>query len=399
VPLHYQWHFQGAALAGKTNSSLVLTNVRGSVQGGYHVVVSNSVGAITSVVATLLINYGASTSNTVPLFALTGTSWRYNQTGVFLNTSWASSNYNDTWPSGAGLLAVENNAAITPLMGTTLTLGRTSYYFRTWFNMPTNFPPGTLLRGTTMIDDGAVIFINGRQVTRVRMTSGTYTHSTFANNQPPVNSDASQEFFYALASTNLVRGSNVVAAEVHQVNAGSSDIVWGMALDAFVPVANRPPVITNQPISRVVTNGVNVAFAVGANGTPPLTYQWKRDGTNLPGATGTFLLLTNVQRHHEGTYAVQVNNVYDTALSSNATLTVIVPQIQILGTSSSFTAPGRFTLSFLGDMGGVFAVEASTNLVDWTEIGTVTNTTGTAQFDDTAAADFVYRYYRLRLLP
>jgi hypothetical protein len=186
---------------------------------------------------------------------------------------------------------------------------------------------------------------------------------------------------------------------VHQINAGSSDIVWGMALDALVPVSNRPPTIVTHPISRVVSNGVNISFTVAATGSTPLTYQWKRFGTNLPGSTSTTLLLTNVQRRHAGVYAVQVTNPYDTALSSNATLTVLVPPIQIVGGTSGFTAPGQFTLSFLGDAGGIFAVETSTNLVDWTQTGTVTNLTGTAQFNDPTAGDSPQRYYRLRLLP
>jgi uncharacterized repeat protein (TIGR01451 family) len=401
APLSYQWFFNAVPLPGKTNSSLVVTNVRSASTGAYHFVVSNPFGAETSVVALLTVNYGASTSNTVPILGLTTAFWRYNQSAAYFNNAWAASNFVDTGWSGPGraLLAVESAASITPLIGTSLSLGRTSYYFRTWFHMPTNFPPGTLLRATTMIDDGAVIFINGQQVQRVRMTSGNYGPNTFANAQPPVNSDASQEFFYWFAATNLVRGSNVIAAEVHQINAGSSDIVWGMALDALVPVSNRPPTIVTHPISRVVSNGVNISFTVAATGSTPLTYQWKRFGTNLPGSTSTTLLITNVQRRHAGVYAVQVTNPYDTALSSNATLTVLVPPIQIVGGTSGFTAPGQFTLSFLGDAGGIFAVETSTNLVDWTQTGTVTNLTGTAQFHDPTAGESPQRYYRLRLLP
>ncbi len=182
-----------------------------------------------------------------------------------------------------------------------------------------------------------------------------------------------------------------------RTGANSSDIVWGMALDALVPSPNRPPVITNHPISQVVSNGLSVAFTVGASGTGPIVYQWKHEGTNLPGATGTTLLLTNLQRAHAGVYAAQAANAFDTAFSSNATLVVIVPSAEILTAGTSFTAPGRFTLQFLGDAGTTFAIESSTNLIDWIEVGTVTNTTGSAQFDDNSAGDARYKFYRLRL--
>ena len=399
-PLTYQWRFQGAPLASQTNAALVLTNVRSTVEGAYSVAVSNPVNTITSVVATLTVNYGASTSNTVPLVPVTGKSWKYNQTTAFFNNSWIATNYNDsTWSSGNSALAVENLASLTPLMQTTLTIGRTSYYFRCTFNVTSNFPPGTLLRASTYIDDGAVIYMNGREFQRVRMPSGSYNANTFAPQQAPFSGDAGLEYFYGLASTNLVLGTNVIAAEVHQASATSSDIFWAMGLDALVPLPNRPPVITNQPVSRVVSNGVNVTFSVGASGTPPFAYQWRKDGTNLPGAASASLLLTNVQRRHAGTYAARVTNPYDVSFSSDATLTVLVPPIQILGNGIGFSAPGQFTLNFLGDAGGVFAVETSTNLLNWTQTGTVTNTTGTTQFNDPTAGGSDYRFYRLRLLP
>ena len=148
-----------------------------------------------------------------------------------------------------------------------------------------------------------------------------------------------------------------------------------------------------------MTNGVNTVFSIGASGNAPLTYQWRFNGTNLPGATGQSLPLLNVQRRHGGVYSVQVSNAFDVAVSSNATLTVLVPPIQILGTGTSFSAPGHFTLNFTGDSNTVFAIETSTNLLDWTQTGTVTNITGTVLYDDGTAGSSPYRFYRLRIVP
>jgi hypothetical protein len=48
------------------------------------------------------------------------------------------------------------------------------------------------------------------------------------------------------------------------------------------------PTITQQPISQtVVLDCETVTYSVGATGTPPLSYQWQRDGTDIPGATGS----------------------------------------------------------------------------------------------------------------
>ncbi len=402
APLFYQWRFQGEVLASETNETLVLNNVRNVAEGGYSVVVTNALGAITSAVANVTINYGASSSNTIALLSLTGTPWRYNQTGAFFNLGWTATNFNDgNWAGpGLGALAWEpGNANIQPLINTTLAIGRTSYYFRTYFNLASNFPAGTVLRATTLVDDGAVIYINGREIQRIRFgsTPATVIYTTLANSQPPSGDAVPETFFWA--PTDLRIGTNVIAAEVHQNSIGSSDIVWGMSLDAIVPTPNRPPVITNQPISRVVSNGVSVAFNVGAGGTPPLTFQWRHDGTNVPGATATTLLLPNVGRQHAGVYTVMVSNRFDTVVSSNATLVVLVPQFQFVAGSTTFTAPGRFTLNFIGDAGAVFAIETSTNLLNWTQAGTVTNTTGAAEFHDNSAGGASMKFYRLRLVP
>jgi len=55
-PLSYQWRQDGLDIAGATNSSLVLSDLQLAQAGGYDVVVTNSVGSITSVVANLIVN-------------------------------------------------------------------------------------------------------------------------------------------------------------------------------------------------------------------------------------------------------------------------------------------------------------------------------------------------------
>ena len=86
-----------------------------------------------------------------------------------------------------------------------------------------------------------------------------------------------------------------------------------------------PPAITNPPASQTVLAGANVSFQVAAAGTPPFSYQWEFNGTNLAGATANTLTLTNVQPGQAGGYLVVVTNVLGTAVSEMATLTVLSP--------------------------------------------------------------------------
>jgi Concanavalin A-like lectin/glucanases superfamily/Immunoglobulin domain len=83
-----------------------------------------------------------------------------------------------------------------------------------------------------------------------------------------------------------------------------------------------PPAIIVQPASQKVTTGLNATFTVTAVGTPTLHYQWSYNGTNITGAIGSSLTLTNVQIGSGGNYSVTVTNAFGSVTSSNAILTV-----------------------------------------------------------------------------
>ena len=76
----------------------------------------------------------------------------------------------------------------------------------------------------------------------------------------------------------------------------------------------NPPVIITQPASLAVWPGSNAAFSVVIDGTPPFGYQWRFNGTNIPGATSRCYLKsssytrTNVQPGWLGNYSVLITN-------------------------------------------------------------------------------------------
>ena len=68
------------------------------------------------------------------------------------------------------------------------------------------------------------------------------------------------------------------------------------------------PVITGHPASQVVFAATNVTFTVAATGAGLLTYQWFKENTAIAGATGSALVLANVQSVDAGSYTVLVSN-------------------------------------------------------------------------------------------
>jgi hypothetical protein len=158
-------------------------------------------------------------------------SWRYNQTANLDGVNWMAPGYNDSaWPSGPALLYVET-AALPEPKNTLLTLGvpqRITYYFRTYFNY-TGSVSGVSLVFSNLIDDGAVFYLNGSEIGRVGMNSGTVSYNTFSGRSV---TDATAYDVLVVQPNNLIQGSNTLAVEVHQINTNSTDIVFGSALRA-----------------------------------------------------------------------------------------------------------------------------------------------------------------------
>jgi hypothetical protein len=88
---------------------------------------------------------------------------------------------------------------------------------------------------------------------------------------------------------------------------------------------NVPPSVTTPPASQTVSPGSYVAFSVVATGTLPLSYQWRFNGSKIPGAASSSYAITNAQATNTGTYDVLVTNSYGSISSPPAFLFVVQP--------------------------------------------------------------------------
>ena len=138
------------------------------------------------------------------------------------------------------------------------------------------------------------------------------------------------------------------------------------------PPANLPalpgaPAITTQPAAQTVVTGTTASFSVSATGTS-LSYQWKKNGTNIPGATSSsYITPATSMADTNATYSVSVSNTEGQVTSSNAALTVTAvvvaptitrqPAAQTItaGQTATFTvtATGTGTLSYQWRKNGV----------------------------------------------
>jgi hypothetical protein len=93
------------------------------------------------------------------------------------------------------------------------------------------------------------------------------------------------------------------------------------------------PGIYAQPTNQTANAGTAATFTVGVFGGTPLSYQWRKDGVdlhnggNISGASSATLSINNVLSGDTGGYSVVVTNIYATATSAAATLTINDPFI------------------------------------------------------------------------
>ena len=152
--------------------------------------------------------------------------WRYEQSDTDLGVAWRDPGFDDSnWLSGPGLLTVENST-LPADKKTQLNLGANTYYFRTTFDFNGRLE-GASLWLQHIVDDGAVFFLNGQEISRFNMPAGDISHASRATSV----SNASIVATSRIEAGGLLQpGANTLAVEVHQSTPSSNDVAFGAQL-------------------------------------------------------------------------------------------------------------------------------------------------------------------------
>jgi hypothetical protein len=376
-PLSYQWRLNGTNVAGATGTSLTLSNLQPAQAGNYAMRVTNAFGSIISSDALLTVilpppcapppsglaawwraegngndavgkNNGALVNGVGFTNGVVGQAFAFdgaddavivsNAPGLnfgsgqdFSIEAWIEPRSSTTYYGVMSIVDKRLSPVWTQDVGYEFNLGDGQLHFRMSDSLSGPSygfgPAGPDMRDGTFHHvavtvarnsaTGGKLYVDGQMVLTF---DPTVAAGNLSNTEPlRIGVNANSTFFSnfkgAIDEVSLYNRA-LAAAEIQAIyNAGGA---------GKCPPGVAPSIMT-QPASQTVLAGSTATFTATAAGTPPLSYQWRLNGTNIAGATGTSLTLSNVQPAQAGNYAMRVTNAFGSILSSNALLTVVLP--------------------------------------------------------------------------
>ena len=345
APLGYQWRINGTNILNATNSILSLSNVTPVLNGNYDVVVANSAGAVTSSVAVLTVTTNLSlpvitqqpqsqtvSAGTNVMLAVGATGlppllyqWRFNGTNILgaTNASLPLVNVQTNQSGNYDVIVANAAGSVTSAVAV-----------------------------LTVIISGTPPAITQQPQSQSVAAGANVQLSVVATGTAPL----SYQWRFGGTPLNNATSAVLILNNIQPGQAGNYDVVvsnpFGAVTSAIAQVTiSALPVITVQPQNQIVFVGDSVVFSVVASGTPPLSYQWRHNGVDIPGANTAALVLPAVSPSDAGSYYVVVGNAAGSVNSAVASLTVNSPPYIMVQPQDQTVMAGS-TVSFVVSAGG-----------------------------------------------
>ena len=174
-----------------------------------------------------------------------GALWKYLDTGIDPGTGWTGAGFNDlSWSEGNAQLGYGDGDENTEVAFGGDNQNRfITTYFRKSFMITEAELNADLLVLELMKDDGAVVYLNGQEIVRANMGYGEITPNTTAL-EAVGGAQESYFFSYPVDKSLLQAGENILAVEIHQQSASSSDISFDLGL--FLYQAHEQSIVSRS---------------------------------------------------------------------------------------------------------------------------------------------------------
>ena len=159
---------------------------------------------------------------------------------------------------------------------------------------------------------------------------------------------ALHEFGHVLGLAHPDQAGQTVSAIMNSIISDLDALAYDDITGAEALYPLQAPIITTEPQSQTALAGSTVTFSVVVSGSEPLSYQWRLNGVNIPGATSASYTISNAQPTQAGDYTVVVSNAAETITSAAALLTVNAPPSITSQPQSQVTTAGNSVMFSVG---------------------------------------------------
>ncbi len=217
------------------------------------------------------------------------TTWRYFYDSIAPSGTWTAAAYVDTtWKKGSGKFGYDTSEKRT--YDTKLSFGDSTSnkymtaYFRTKFDSKDVSTVDSMVLSITY-DDGAIVYLNGKELKRFNMSSSEKI--SYSTGTPSHLDDAIGKL--TIKKSDLTSGTNVLAVEVHQYNAQSSDLTF--AVNAVGCGSSK--VIKDKVLSLTLTQDITMSLTTQNLVDLPESTSWKDDVSVYPNPAQDYVVVNS----------------------------------------------------------------------------------------------------------
>ena len=330
-PLSYQWRKSGGNIANQTNTSLTLNNVSSTDASNFDVVITNAYGFVTSSVAVLTVDSGVPIISQQPASLLLP----IGSTANFSVTAIGGLNLGYQWRKSGVVISGANSPGFNLA---NITTNEAAMYDVVVVN---NCGSVTSSAVVLTINSNVSPAITLQPLNQTACLGSALGFSVGANGTAPLYYQWRKAGVAINGSTNLT----LDFGSVTNADSASYDVVITNALGSVTSSVVTltillPPAISSAPTNQTVNVGATVSFSLLASGSIPLSYQWRKNNSNIASATNAILTLNSVTSLDASNYDVVISNGCGAVTSSVATLTlnpVVSTGTNIIAASSRAT--------------------------------------------------------------
>ncbi len=330
-----QWRKDGVAIAGATGATLTLTRATASDAGSYTVVATNAAGAATSSVAVVTVGTSPAIA-THPLAQTVAAGQRVTLTVAAIGTPAPTLQWR------------KDGVDIPGASGATLTLASAAVSDGGSYAVLATNVLGSLTSNAALVTVGTLPLIVTQPLAQTVAAGQRVTLTVAATGTPTPTLQWRKDGADIPGAT----GATLTLASATASDTGNYTVIATNVLGSFTSSAalvtvGTLPVFTTQPLAQTVAGGQSVVLTVAVPGTPAPTLQWRKDGVDIPGATGATLTVASAVASDAGIYSVAATNVLGTVGSNPAMLTVNTSRVVNLAIRSNLAAGGSLIVGFV----------------------------------------------------